>query len=41
MITVTGPKILFKIPILGGIPITQTVISSWVVMILVMVVAWF
>lgn len=41
MITVTGPKILFYIPILGGIPITQTVVSSWVVMIIVMLAAWF
>lgn len=40
MITVTGPKILFKIPILGGIPITQTVVSSWAVMIIVMLAAW-
>lgn len=40
MITVTGPKILFNIPILGGIPITQTVVSSWVVMIIVMISAW-
>lgn len=41
MISVTGPKILFRIPILGGIPITQTVVSSWVVMIVVMLAAWF
>lgn len=40
MITVTGPKILFNIPILGGIPITQTLLSSWVVMIVVMLAAW-
>ena len=41
MISVTGPKILFRIPILGGIPITQTVVSSGVVMIVVMLAAWF
>lgn len=40
MISVTGPKILFTIPILGGIPITQTVVSSWVVMAIIMIVAW-
>ncbi|MEG2038865.1 MAG: FoF1 ATP synthase subunit a [Oscillospiraceae bacterium] len=27
-----GPKIIFEIPVLGGIPITQTIISSWAVM---------
>lgn len=29
---VTGPKILFEIPILGGIPITETVVNTWIVM---------
>lgn len=29
-----GPKIYFTIPLLGGIPITQTVVSSFVVMVL-------
>lgn len=29
-----GPKIYFEIPIFGGIPITQTIVSSFVVMIL-------
>lgn len=29
---VTGPKIYFEIPILGGIPITQTAVSSFVIM---------
>ena len=28
-----GPKILFTIPILGGIPITQTTVSSFLVMV--------
>ncbi|MBQ2230222.1 MAG: F0F1 ATP synthase subunit A, partial [Oscillospiraceae bacterium] len=28
-----GPKIYFTIPIFGGIPITQTTVSSFVVMI--------
>lgn len=27
-----GPKIIFTIPILGGIPITETIINSWIVM---------
>ena len=30
----TGPKIYFVIPVLGGIPITQTTVSSFVVMVL-------
>lgn len=29
---VTGPKILFEIPIFGGIPITETVVNTWIVM---------
>ena len=28
-IEVTGPKIMFEIPILGGITITETVVWSW------------
>ena len=31
---ITGPGIYFTIPILGGIPITQTVVSSFLVMVL-------
>ena len=30
--TVTGAKILFKIPVLGGIAITETVVNTWIVM---------
>lgn len=30
-VNIAGPKILFEIPLFGGIPITQTVISSFVV----------
>lgn len=33
-INITGPGIYFEIPIFGGIPITQTVVSSFVVMLL-------
>lgn len=28
----TGPKIIFTLPILGGIQITETVINAWIVM---------
>lgn len=34
---VNGPKIYFEIPILGGIPITQTAVSSFVVMLILCV----
>ncbi len=29
---VTGAKILFEIPVLGGIPVTETVVNTWIVM---------
>ena len=32
---VTGAKVLFNIPILGGIPITETVVNTWIVMALI------
>ena len=34
-ISITGPKILFTIPVLGGIPVTETVVNSWIVMVLI------
>ncbi|MCD5413506.1 MAG: F0F1 ATP synthase subunit A [Clostridiales bacterium] len=27
-----GPRIIFEIPILGGIPITETVVNMWIIM---------
>ena len=30
--TVTGAKVLFEIPVLGGIKITETVVNTWIVM---------
>lgn len=41
MVSVTGAKIYFVIPILGGIPITQTTVSSFVVMLLLCFAGWF
>lgn len=38
---VTGPKIYFEIPVLGGIPITQTAVSSFVVMLILCIAGWF
>ena len=29
---ITGPKVIFTIPVLGGIPISETVVNSWIVM---------
>ena len=36
-VNVTGPFIYFTIPILGGIPITQTTVSSFVVTVILMI----
>lgn len=38
---VTGPKILFKIPLFGGIPITETIVNTWIVMALIVGVCIF
>ena len=35
-IEVNGPKISFKIPIFGGIDVTETVILQWIVMLFIM-----
>ncbi len=40
-VNVTGPKIYFEIPILGGIPITQTTVSSLLVTLLLCFAAYF
>ncbi|SDJ89406.1 F0F1 ATP synthase subunit A [Natronincola ferrireducens] len=34
-----GPKVIFEIPILGGIPITETVVNTWIIMIALTVLA--
>lgn len=34
-ISITGAKIYFEIPILGGIPITETQVNSWLVMLFI------
>lgn len=31
-INITGAKILFELPVFGGIPITETQVNSWIVM---------
>ena len=37
---VNGPKILFEIPILGGIPITETIFNGWLVVIAITIVCF-
>lgn len=34
-----GPKILYVIPALGGIPITETVVNAWIAMAVILLVA--
>ncbi|MGN1346015.1 MAG: F0F1 ATP synthase subunit A [Eubacteriales bacterium] len=36
-ISITGAKIYFEIPIFGGIPITETQVNSWIVMLFITV----
>ncbi len=38
---IKGPQILFEIPVLGGIKITETVVHGWLVVLLVGFLAWF
>ena len=38
--SVNGPKILFEIPILGGIPITETIFNGWLVVIAISIVCF-
>ena len=36
-----GPKIIFRIPIFGGIPVTETIVNSWIIMaVIVLVCIW-
>lgn len=34
-----GPKIIFRIPLFGGIPVTETVVNAWIVMAVVVVIS--
>ena len=34
-VNITGARIYFEIPILGGIPITETIVNSWIVMLVI------
>ncbi len=37
---IKGPKILFEIPVLGGIPITETIFNGWLVVIVVSIICF-
>ncbi len=39
-VSINGPKIWFTIPVLGGINITESVVHSWLVLIIVTAVCW-
>ncbi len=38
---VHGPKILFEIPVLGGIKITETIVNAWIIMAVITLVCFF
>ncbi len=37
----TGPRIYFEIPIFGGLPITETLVNSWIVMLVILGICLF
>ncbi len=38
---VHGPKIMFEIPFLGGIPVSETIVNSWIVMAVIALICFF
>ena len=38
-IRINGPKILFEIPVPGGIPITETVVNTWIIIAVIALLA--
>ena len=40
-VEVTGPQILFRIPLFDGIPVTETVVNMWIVMAFIVLVCIF
>ena len=34
-----GPKILFRIPLFGGIPVTETIVNAWIVMAVIIAIS--
>jgi len=39
-VSVSGPKIIFNIPVLGGIPVTETIINGWLVVALITIISF-
>ncbi len=39
-INISGPRVLFELPILGGIKITQTVVNGWIVVLSISIVCF-
>lgn len=40
-VNVNGPEILFRIPLFGGIPITETIVNTWILMAVITAVCIF
>ena len=40
-VNITGAKVLFTIPVFGGIPITETIVNTWIVMAAIVAVCIF
>ena len=40
-VTVTGPKVIFTIPILGGIDVTESIVNMWIIMAVIVAVCIF
>ena len=38
--SVSGPKVIFTIPVLGGINITETIVNSWIIMGIITVICF-
>ena len=34
-VDVNGPKIMFRIPVAGGIPVTETIVNMWAIMVVI------
>ncbi len=40
-VNVTGPKILFEIPLFGGIGVSETIVNSWIIMAVITLICFF
>lgn len=39
-VSVSGPKIIFNIPVLGGIPVTETIVNGWLVVAVIAIISF-